>query len=128
MKEVESIVVIVKPDGYRRGLGGEIRGRFESALGTTARMDRNVSVGLRDKFERHYAEHKDKEFYSDLVREMSENGPVRVMMFRAPDAVCKGRAEMESIRTKYAETRRHNTVHCSDSAKAGYDEVAIWFA
>lgn len=123
----QSIVVIVKPDGFKRGLGGEIRRRFEDALGTSPRLDRIVSVDLKNRFARHYNEHRCKPHFNDLVKAMSEHGPVRAMMFRAKGAVSKGRAVMQKIRDQYAEDFRNNTVHCSSSEEDGYCEVTVWF-
>ena len=126
-------IVIVKPDGMRRDLRTAILDLYSNA-GLNAvkyREYKKDSPLLPSLFAEHYREHKNKEFYQELVSEMAK-GPICVMHMvselSSEETVKKGRAVMEEIREKYAESRRHNTVHASDSPEAARRESRIWFA
>jgi nucleoside-diphosphate kinase len=62
---VERSLILIKPDAIERGLAGEILSRIERR-GCTLRAGKLVRVS-RDLGERHYAEHKEKPFFGELV-------------------------------------------------------------
>ena len=68
---VERTLVLVKPDGVRRGLSGEIVARFERR-GFKLRGARLLKIS-KAMAQTHYAEHKGKPFFGDLATEMGEN-------------------------------------------------------
>jgi nucleoside-diphosphate kinase len=70
-------LVLVKPSGVTRGLVGEVISRIERR-GLIIRVARMLMV-TRDMAERHYAEHKGKDFYSDLVDHIT-SAPVFAMV------------------------------------------------
>ncbi|MFC3687847.1 nucleoside-diphosphate kinase [Aquipuribacter hungaricus] len=134
----ERTLVIVKPDGVRRGLTGEVLRRIE-AKGY-------VLVGLRmveatqEQLAAHYAEHEGKPFYGPLVEFMS-SGPVVV-------ALVEGHRVVEGFRSLAGSTEptasapgtirgdlgrdwglkvQQNIVHGSDSAESAARETEIWF-
>jgi nucleoside-diphosphate kinase len=135
---MERSLVLVKPDGVRRGLTGEVIRRIE------AKGYRLVRLELRDAtpdlLAVHYAEHRDKPFYEPLVQFML-SGPVAAM-------VVEGERVIEGFRSLAGATDptvaapgtirgdlgrdwglqvQQNLVHGSDSADSAEREISIWF-
>ncbi len=126
--------VMVKPAGVKRGLTGEIIGRFEHR---GLKIDGMKLVRLsKTKVEEHYAEHRGKPFFEDLVHGIS-SGPVVVMVLRGPRAVDIARRMMGStdpiealpgtIRGDFALQVGENMVHGSDSPESAEREIALFF-
>src|SRR5438105_13947030 len=80
----QSTLLIVKPDAVRRGLIGEILGRIERK-GLRIEAIRTMRVD-RELAQRHYAEHKDKGFFGELV-DFITSGDVVVAKVTGPDAI-----------------------------------------
>ena len=133
--EMERTFVMVKPDGVRRGLVGEIISRFErKGLRLVAakflRMPRELA-------ERHYEEHRGRPYFEPLV-EFVTSGPVMAMVWEGEQAVAAGRqligktnpleAAPGSIRGDFALNTRQNLVHASDSAESARREAANFFS
>ena len=70
---LEHTLIVVKPDGYERGLTGEILRRIEAKGYTIKGL--KLMVASRDLLAEHYADHKDKPFFAGLLEFMS-SGPV----------------------------------------------------
>jgi nucleoside-diphosphate kinase len=130
----ERTLVLIKPDAVRRGLVGEIIGRFErKGLAIEAMELRRMDAELAD---RHYAEHLDKPFYPPL-KEFMTTGPVVAMIvtgdsaIEAVRALCgatDGRtAAAGTIRGDLSLSNRENLVHASDSPDSAKREMALWF-
>ena len=130
----ERTLVLVKPDGVRRGLIGEVISRIErKGLRITA-MD--LRLVTREIAEQHYGEHVEKPFFAELV-EFITGGPVVAMIVEGPDAVRAMRALMGatnpieatqgSIRGDFATEIGQNIVHGSDSVDSGKREIGIFF-
>jgi|SRR5690625_2221718 len=130
----ERTLILVKPDGVKRGLVGEVVSRIERKGLTVTRMDlRTISAETAGE---HYAEHVDKPFYDDLVSFIT-SGPLVAMVVTGPDAVAAMRGIMGatnpveatpgSIRGDYATEIGENIVHGSDSPESGEREIAIFF-
>jgi len=131
---IETTLVLVKPDGVRRGLAGEIVARFERR-GYELRGARllKISRGLAAE---HYAEHKGKPFYADLVLFIT-SGPVLALAVRGENAVAGVRALMGAtnptdsapgtIRGDLATELSENIVHGSDSKKSARRELGLFF-
>lgn len=89
---MEKTLVLVKPDGVRRGLSGEIIARFENrGLQIVALKLMQIS---RTMAEKHYAEHVGKPFFDSLV-EFITSGPVVAMVVKGDHAIRAVRAMME---------------------------------
>jgi nucleoside-diphosphate kinase len=132
--ETQQTLVIVKPDGVRRRLIGEVIGRIE-AKGYDIRemrlftIDENLAKEL-------YAEHTEKPFFSELVSFIT-SGPVVVMIVEGLDAVVGVRQIMGatnpldavpgSIRGDYATIITENIVHGSDSVESAEREIKLFF-
>ena len=131
---IERTLVLVKPDGVQRGLVGEVLARFERK-GVKLVALKLVSVS-RDLAEKHYAVHKGKFFYEDLVKVISSS-PVVAMVLEGPNAIAVVRAMVGStrpheaapgtIRGDFALVGLRNLVHASDAPETAKSEIALWF-
>jgi nucleoside-diphosphate kinase len=131
----ESTLVIVKPDAVRRGLVGEILGRIERK-GLRIDEMRQISID-RDLAERHYDEHREKPFFSELV-EFITSGEVVVARVTGEQAVSVVRTLMGptdpaaappgTIRGDYGTVITENLVHGSDSPESAKRELDLFFA
>jgi len=130
----ETTLVLVKPDGVRRGLAGEIVARFERR-GYELRGARLLKIS-RALAAEHYAEHRGKPFYSDLVSFIT-SGPVLALAIRGDDAIAGVRALMGAtnpadsapgtIRGDLATELSENVVHGSDSRSSAKRELGLFF-
>lgn len=130
----ERTLVLLKPDTVRRGLIGEVLGRFEAkGLSIVAMELRHVDADLAD---RHYAEHVERDFYPPL-RAFVTSGPLVALVLegdsaidvvRALNGATDGRkAAPGTIRGDLSLSNRENLVHGSDSADSAAREIALWF-
>lgn len=131
---MERTFVAVKPDGVGRGLVGPVIARFEQK---GLRL-----VGLKmmqvtpDLARRHYAEHVDKPFFSELV-DFITSGPIVAQVWEGREAVAVGRAllgatdpaksQPGTIRGDFGLTISCNIVHGSSSVADAEREVALFF-
>ena len=132
---VERTLSIVKPDGVRKNVVGEVYRRFEQAglRIVAARMTRLTQA----QAEGFYAVHRERPFFRDLVSYMT-SGPVVVQVLEGENAVARNREIMGAtdpkkaapgtIRADLAESIEQNVVHGSDSAENAAREVAYFFA
>ncbi|HEY6597108.1 MAG TPA: nucleoside-diphosphate kinase [Asanoa sp.] len=130
----ERTLVLIKPDAVRRGLIGEILGRFErKGLVLEAMVLREMDADLAD---RHYAEHVEKPFYPPLKAFMTGGPLVAVILageaaidvVRALVGATDGRkAAAGTIRGDFSLSNRENLVHASDSPDSAKRELALWF-
>jgi nucleoside-diphosphate kinase len=130
----ERTLVLIKPDAVRRGLVGEIIGRFErKGLVLEAVVLRRMDAGLAD---RHYAEHLDQPFYPPLKAFMTSgrlvamivSGDRAIEVVRALTGATDGRgAAAGTIRGDLSLSNRENLVHASDSADSAKREIGLWF-
>lgn len=131
----EQTLVLIKPDGVKRNLIGEIISRIERKGLTFAALElKNVSVELATK---HYAEHEGKPFFGDLL-EFITSGPVVAAIVEGPRAIAAFRqiaggtdpvekAATGTIRGDLALVTQDNLVHGSDSPESAAREIALWF-
>ena len=127
-------LVLLKPDAVRRGLAGEILGRFEAkGLTIVAMQLRTIDGELADQ---HYAEHVNRDFYPPL-REFVTSGPLVALVLEGDEVVevvrglngaTDGRkAAPGTIRGDLSVSNRENLVHGSDSRESAAREIKIWF-
>jgi nucleoside-diphosphate kinase len=131
---VERTLVLVKPDGVRRGLAGEVVSRLERKGLTLVAME--LRTLDRATAEEHYAEHKERPFFGELV-DFITGGPLVALVVEGPNAVAGTRRLMGvtnpveatpgSIRGDYALEIGQNLVHGSDSPESATREVGIFF-
>ena len=131
---MERTLILVKPDAFARRLTGEVIARFErKGLALVALKHMVVE---RDLAERHYAEHRDKPFFGDLV-EFITGGPLVAMVVEGYEAVTAARqvigatnpleAAAGSIRGDYGLEVQTNLVHGSDSEESARREIELFF-
>ncbi len=132
---MERTLVLVKPNGVARGLSGEIIARFERR-GFALKGLKLVQVS-RDLAEEHYQEHRDKDFFGELVTFLT-SGPVVAIAVEGVSAVRVARDMMGAtdptkaapgtIRGDFALEIGENVVHGSDSVESGRREIALYFS
>lgn len=132
---MERTLAIVKPDAVRRGLIGEVIGRFERGQ-LAVRGLRMVHL-TKGEAERFYAVHRERPFFDSLTSFMA-SGPVVVMVLEGAEAIARVRkimgatdpaqADPGTIRRDLAESIERNAVHGSDSAGAAAVEIPYFFA
>ena len=131
----EKTLILIKPDGVKRGLIGEIVGRFERK---GLRLTGLKMLQFTDELaERHYGEHIEKPFFPEL-KEFITSGPVVALAIEGEEAVGLARkmmgatkfteAEPGTIRGDFAFSMTENLVHGSDSAESASRELAIFFS
>jgi len=131
---IESTLLIVKPDGVRRRLVGEVLRRVEAKGLSIEQLD--LRVIERAVAEEHYGEHRDKPFFGELV-DFITGGPVVVGKITGEDAITCWRTLMGptnpvdappgSIRGDYATLIGENIVHGSDSPESAARELKLFF-
>jgi nucleoside-diphosphate kinase len=131
---MEKTFLMVKPDGVQRGLIGEIVKRFEQK--GFQLVGSKLMVITREKAEFHYAEHKGKPFYTDLVSFIT-SGPVFAMVWQADQVIALSRivvgktntldAVPGTIRGDFALHTNRNLIHGSDSPESAEREINNFF-
>ena len=128
-------LILIKPDGVQRLLVGRVIERYEQ------RGLRIVGLKLmavdRVLAERHYDEHREKQFFAGLV-EFITSAPLVAMALEGPNAikVCRDingatrpqEASPGTIRGDFALETSQNIVHASDSPESAERELALWFS
>lgn len=131
----ERTLILVKPDGVKRRLIGEIMGRFERK-GLVLRGLKLLQLS-KEQAEKHYAVHKERPFFGSLV-EFITSGPLVAMVWEGPDAIGLCRklmgatkpmdAEAGTIRGDFATEVQENLVHGSDGPETAAYEIPIYFS
>ena len=130
----ERTLILVKPDGVRRGLIGDVLSRIEGKGLRIVAMD--LRTLDRDTAEIHYAEHAVRPFFGQLV-DFITSGPLVALVVEGPRAieafrVLAGstdpiRASVGTIRGDHALEVQQNIVHGSDSPESAEREIKIFF-
>jgi len=131
---MERTLSIIKPDGVRKNLIGEILRRFEAG-GLLIRAVRMVRLS-KDDARAFYAVHKARPFYDSLTDFMS-SGPIVVSVLEGKDAIARNRELMGAtdpakagpgtIRKDFADNVEVNTVHGSDALETAAQEIRFFF-
>jgi nucleoside-diphosphate kinase len=134
MADAQRTFVMVKPDGVKRRLIGEVVRRIE-AKGYEIREMKLFTID-ESLAQKHYAEHTEKPFFGELVSFIT-SGPVVAMVVEGLEAV-KGMRQIMgatnpleaapgSIRGDFANVITENIVHGSDSPASAEREVNLFF-
>lgn len=125
---------IIKPDGVRKGLVGEVIRRFETA-GIRIVAMRMLRL-TKKQAEGFYAVHRARPFFDALTTFMS-SGPIIVMVLEGDDVIARNRALMGAtdpakadpgtIRKDFADSVEQNIVHGSDAPETAAVEIAYFF-
>ena len=134
MSQVERTLSIVKPDAIAAGATGDILSRFEKAgLTIIALKKMRLTEAQAQGF---YAVHKERPFFSDLVKFMTE-GPIVVSVLEGANAIAKNRelmgptdstqAEPGTIRGDHGTDIERNAAHGSDAPETARVEIGYFF-
>ncbi len=131
---IERTLSIIKPDGVKNGLTGNIIRLFEEN-GFEIKAVKKVHLS-KSEAEGFYYVHKERPFFNSLVSFMTE-GPVVLIVLSAENAILKNRelmgatnpkdAKEGTIRKMYAESIERNVVHGSDSLESAKFEIPYFF-
>lgn len=132
---MERTLSIIKPDGVKANVIGQIISRFEkNGLRIAAMKKIQLSQEEAKGF---YIVHKERPFYNDLTTFMSE-GPIVVIVLEGAGAISKNReimgatnpanAAAGTIRKDFAENVERNVVHGSDSPESAAFEIPYFFS
>jgi nucleoside-diphosphate kinase len=131
---MDRTLILVKPDAFERALTGEVIARFErKGLRIVAMKHMTVERGMAEE---HYAEHRERPFFGELV-EFITGGPLVALVLEGYEAVTAARqvigatnpleAAPGSIRGDYGLEVQTNLVHGSDSPESAVRETALFF-
>ena len=134
MAQLERTLSIVKPDAVAAGATGDILSRFEKAgLTIIALKKMRLTEGQAQGF---YAVHKERPFFHDLVKFMTE-GPIVVSVLEGKGAIAKNRdlmgptdstkAPPGTIRGDHGTDIERNACHGSDAPETARVEIAYFF-
>ena len=131
---IEQTFAMVKPDGVKRGLVGEVVSRLERK-GFTLLQLKMMQIP-REMAEQHYGEHQGKPFFEGLVSFIT-SGPVVAMIVEGENAISEWRkmmgatnpadAALGTIRGDFASTIDENVAHGSDAPETAEREIGIFF-
>lgn len=132
---MERTLSIIKPDGVKKGLIGQVIATFEGAGVRIAAM--KMKKLSRPEAEGFYYVHKNAPFFKELVTFMI-SGPVVIMVLEADNVITLNRdlmgatdplkAAPGTIRAKWADSKQNNIVHGSDSPESAAFEVGYFFS
>jgi len=131
---MERTFLMVKPDGVQRNLIGEIVSRFEKkGLKRVGAKRMSISQELA---EQHYAEHKERPFFGELVSFITSS-PVFAMVWEGENVIATARNMMGktnpveaapgTIRGDYGVQVSQNIIHGSDSPESAVREINLFF-
>ena len=130
----ERTYIMIKPDGVERHLVGEIIRRFETR--GLKLLGLKMLVPSRETAEAHYAVHREKPFFGELVNFVT-SGAVVAMVWEGSDAIklCRNmigatkpiEALSGTIRGDFTTELQTNLVHGSDAPETAAEEIALWF-
>jgi len=131
---MESTLSIIKPDGVRKNIIGEVISRFEKNGLIVSAM--KMATLTKKEAEGFYAVHRERPFFSSLVEFMT-SGPVVIMALSGPGAIKKNRdlmgatdpakADAGTIRKDFADSIESNIVHGSDAPETAAFEIGYFF-
>ncbi|MFJ8261320.1 nucleoside-diphosphate kinase [Rummeliibacillus sp. NPDC094406] len=131
---IQKTFLMVKPDGVKRQLVGDIVDRFERK-GFVLKGAKLMTIS-QELAEKHYAEHAERPFFGELV-EFITSGPVFAMVWEGENVIATARLMMGAtnpaesqpgtIRGDYATTVSENVIHGSDSLASAEREIGLFF-
>ena len=134
MSAIEKTLVLVKPDGVKKHICGEVISRFERK-GLEVEAIKMIQVP-EELAKKHYAEHEGKGFFKDLIAFIT-SGPVLAMVIKGENAVAAVRqingatdplkAVPGSIRGDFATSIDENVVPASYAPETAEREIGLWF-
>jgi len=130
----ERTLIIFKPDAVERKICWKLLKRWEQK--NYKIIAASLRTGTREEFSEHYIEHKDRDFYDNLVEHMIR-GPSFILVIEGPNVISWSRkligstnpddANIGTIRGDYGTNKQNNLVHASDSLDSAIHEIGVWF-
>ncbi len=131
---MEKTLVLIKPDAVHMRVVGNIISKYENEMLNIVHI--KILIPDKELLEKHYEEHRDKDFFPELIEFMS-GGRVVAMVLEGEDVVSKVRkingdtnpnkAEENTIRNLYGTDLTFNAVHGSEDQKSAEREINLWF-
>jgi len=131
---LEKTLVLIKPDAVHMRVVGNIISKYENEMLNIVHI--KILIPDKELLEKHYEEHRDKDFFPELIEFMS-GGRVVAMVLEGEDVVSKVRkingdtnpnkAEENTIRNLYGTDLTFNAVHGSEDQKSAEREINLWF-
>jgi nucleoside-diphosphate kinase len=132
---IENTLGLIKPDGVRKNVIGQVIARYEAAGLKVVAM--RMLVLSRKEAEGFYAVHRERPFFGALTEFMS-SGPIVAVVLRGENAIAKNREVMGAtnpkdaapgtIRKDFATSIDENTVHGSDAPETAKEEIKYFFS
>ena len=137
---MEQTFFIIKPDGVKRGLVGEVLKRIERRGFKLEKLELRSTVS-EDLIDQHYRDLVGKSFYPP-IRQFMTSGPIIVGIISGPKVIESWRDMMGATRPEEAlpgtirgdfakaageNQAIQNVVHGSDSEESAKREIALWF-
>jgi nucleoside-diphosphate kinase len=132
---IENTLGLIKPDGVRKNVVGQVIARYEAAGLKVVAM--RMLVLSRKEAEGFYAVHRERPFFGALTEFMS-SGPIVAVVLRGENAIAKNREVMGAtnpkdaaagtIRKDFATSIDENTVHGSDAPETAKEEIKYFFS
>jgi nucleoside-diphosphate kinase len=132
---IENTLGLIKPDGVRKNVIGQVIARYEAAGLKVVAM--RMLVLSRKEAEGFYAVHRERPFFNALTEFMS-SGPIVAVVLRGENAIAKNRevmgatnpkdAAVGTIRKDFATSIDENTVHGSDAPETAKEEIKYFFS
>nr|WP_300003544.1 nucleoside-diphosphate kinase [Tissierella sp.] len=132
---MEKTFIMIKPDGIKRGIMGEIISKIEKKGFYI--LQARLFKPSRDLVEEHYKEHKEKGFFNEMIDyilsgsvmalEVEGESAIEVMRIIIGDKDPKV-AVPGTIRGDFANSMTTNVIHGSDSAESARRELDLWFS
>jgi nucleoside-diphosphate kinase len=131
---IEKSLVIIKPDGVKKKIIGEVISRLEKENLTIEKLE--IAEISRELACRHYSEHKEKVFFDALINYIT-SGPSVIMVVSGENAISRIRelmgptdsrkAKKGTIRGDYGVDVTANVIHGSDSPESAKREIKLFF-
>ncbi|MDW7668595.1 MAG: nucleoside-diphosphate kinase [Bacillota bacterium] len=131
---MERTLVLIKPDAVHMRVVGNIISKYEDKMLDISHI--KILIPDRELLEQHYAEHRSKDFFPELIEFMS-GGRVVAMVLEGDDVISEVRkingdtnpnkAAENTIRNLYGTDLTFNAVHGSDSTESAEREINLWF-
>lgn len=131
---MERTFLMIKPDGVKRNLIGEVINRFETK--GFKLVEAKLMTITNDLAKDHYSEHEGKPFFDELINFIT-SGPVFAMMWEGQNVITISRnmigatdpkeAAPGTIRGDYATILSNNIIHGSDSLESANKEINLFF-
>ena len=131
---MQKTLIIIKPDGVKRGLIGQVINRIEKK--DLKVVEAKLIKPSEDLIKEHYKEHSGKVFYKELI-EFFTSGNAMALVVEGENAILIMRllvgatdpliAAPGTIRGDFALSKTENIVHASDSVESAVREIDLWF-